>query len=102
MECIYCGSLGGHKPECKVYPRNWSSEDVRRATSLARQRNTTAALRDAYFDRLRYDGLGVQQRIGGPGVSKTPPIKERYNLKPRQTERQARFAALAEELNDDE
>ena len=87
-ECVWCGSTGIHKPDCKALSRNWSK------SSLSTQREMTQRLRsemDRTVERAYYQGTG------SPSPSKLakpePPKDERTDL-------QKRFDAIAEELEE--
>ena len=94
MECVWCGSYGTHKPDCKALSRNYPK------SSLGTQREMTERLRSE-MDRVQraayYQGSGGTGPVGFVGPAATarpePPKDER-------TELQKRFDAIAEELDE--
>ena len=94
MECVWCGSYGTHKPDCKALSRNYPK------SSLGTQREMTERLRSE-MDRVQraayYQGSGGTGPVGFVGPAATarpePPKDER-------TELQKRFDAIAEELEE--
>ena len=84
MECVWCGSYGTHKPDCKALSRNYPK------SSLGTQREMTERLRSE-MDRVQRAAYFVGS--GTVTVKPEPPKDER-------TEMQKRFDAIAEELDE--
>lgn len=97
MECVWCGSYGTHKPDCKALSRNYPK------SSLGTQREMTERLRsemDRQTARTYYQGSGAGGN-GGPGVAGVAGVTMKPEPpKDERTELQKRFDAIAEELKD--
>ena len=87
MECVWCGSYGTHKPDCKALSRNYPK------SSLGTQREMTQRLR---FEMDRVETAAYYQGSGRVTVrpAKSEPPKDV------RTEMQKRFDAIAEELDE--
>lgn len=88
-ECVWCGSYGAHKPDCKALSRNYSK------SSLSVQREMTERIR-SQMDQVEstiYRGAAAAVKYRGAAViAKPEPPKDM------RTEMQKRFDAIAEEL----
>ena len=90
MECVWCGSYGAHKPDCKALSRNYPK------SSLSTQREMTRQLRaemDQKVERTYYEGDWNARSSPRQSPMPSPPKDTRTDL-------QKRFDAIAEELEE--
>ena len=93
-ECVWCGSAGMHKPNCKALSQNYPR------SSLGTQREMTERIRAEMAQSV---GRGYYQ--GGRGYSQgttMATVKPAPSSPPKdvRTEMQKRFDAIAEELEE--
>ena len=92
MECVWCGSYGAHKPDCKALSRNYPR------SSLGTQREMTERLRaemDRTVERTYYQGSWATG-----GAAKRAKLEKPAPPKDVRTDLQKRFDAIAEELEE--